>query len=507
MFMKDTGGEAAFVECPSCGALALPAGDNADDALSRALSGPQDVPAHLQQGGAQVGGHGLGSLETQAEQAPVAIPSIPSDASGEGASAFSDPRMQIPNTGAGVFSGLLAAQGASASGPQAKAPGDAAPGGVDFDFGKDVDLDFDKHMPSSPSVSSLPRTFTPKAGAPRGPVTTPPRGNVHARPDGLQHSALGPGGHFDDEESDTGVGKPAPWTGLSDEAFGDLEKAFDEMALRPGAAPARRGGGGLTADEEEFLRGDRPARDKKPPTLPRGGDDGPTGRREAPAKPPPRRGTKTQKQRPPHLTLSDEAKKLAFLPLRADPKPDTSGAVARPKLDAVAPKLEVKARGQRGHDLDEGVGVGEHTDVVRDARKDKPVARVVPSPFRGLSFVRVAALVLVAAMLGGALGFFLTTKPQRANTPRARAELKFANGNRFYDQGRFDDALGEFKGAIGSDGTFAIAYRAKGAALAKLQRFDEAAEAYKKYLELEPNAVDVADVTEAIKRRETVKPP
>src|SRR5690349_17158043 len=96
MFMKDTGGEAAFVECPSCGALALPAGDHSDDALSRALSGPQNVPAHLQQSGLQVGTGSIGTLETQAEQAPVAMPSIPSDASGEGASAFSDPRMQIP---------------------------------------------------------------------------------------------------------------------------------------------------------------------------------------------------------------------------------------------------------------------------------------------------------------------------------------------------------------------------------------------------------------------------
>ena len=39
VFVKEVEGDAAFVECPSCGALALPAGDATEGMLSRSISG------------------------------------------------------------------------------------------------------------------------------------------------------------------------------------------------------------------------------------------------------------------------------------------------------------------------------------------------------------------------------------------------------------------------------------------------------------------------------------
>jgi tetratricopeptide (TPR) repeat protein len=114
----------------------------------------------------------------------------------------------------------------------------------------------------------------------------------------------------------------------------------------------------------------------------------------------------------------------------------------------------------------------------------------------------VLGLILLALAGGGALGaFIIAPQPKPASTPRARAELKLASGNRFYDQGRFDDALGEFRAALTIDPTFSLALRAKGTALAKLQRFDEAQVAYTEYLRLEPGALDAADVKAAIDRR------
>jgi tetratricopeptide (TPR) repeat protein len=164
-----------------------------------------------------------------------------------------------------------------------------------------------------------------------------------------------------------------------------------------------------------------------------------------------------------------------------------------------APAAEPSASGSRpviATSMGDGV---EATDVVR-ADREQP-RKTVPSAFAGLTFGRAAALVLVAALLGGAGGAYLAPKAKTAATSRARAELRFADGNRFYDAGRYDDALGAFRGALSIDPTFALAHRAKGAALAKLSRFDEAAEAYDEYLKLEQNAVDSTDVKAAIQRR------
>ena len=47
VFVKDIG-DAAFVECPSCGALALPAGDATEGDLSRAVSGSHSQPSRPQ---------------------------------------------------------------------------------------------------------------------------------------------------------------------------------------------------------------------------------------------------------------------------------------------------------------------------------------------------------------------------------------------------------------------------------------------------------------------------
>lgn len=445
VFVKDTTGEAAFVECPSCGALALPTGDATDgDHLARAMSGT----------------HGTLGLVTQADQPPL----------------NSDPGMSepgaVPSTGPGIFSGLLVRD---PSGPSAPAPGPVlSDPSLDFDFTKDLDLE----LPTDPARAA-PSARPPRPARAEAPPARTATGGVHALPAEALASLAG----TDDEVT----GGKAPWGGFSDEAFGDLEKAFDEMALRP--QPRARGKGGLSPDEAAFLRGS--GSDTDPGGEPR--EPGPGARRAAPPlRPPPRRTTKPARARPSHLTLSDEAKRLAFLPARTEAPPRRRSE----DFDAAQPEPALERR------LEAVRTVGpspETTELVREKRAPRAP---VPSPFAGLTFVRVAAVVLFATVLGAAGGFVLTPAPAPANTPRARAELKLADGNKFYDEGRYDDALGKFREAANTDGTFAPAHRAKGAALAKLQRFDEAAESYARYLDLEPSALDAADAKEAIKRRE-----
>lgn len=486
VFVKDIG-DAAFVECPSCGALALPAGDATEGYLERALSGAHNNTA-------------LASTEMDST-ALSSSEGVPSDV---GALAHGEV------TGPGIFSGLLdvPSGGGIAIPPAAlsSAPSSGASSGgteLDFDFGKDLDLELPtpKTTPAkgspgqagaSPSSASVNDPFlAAKKGA---PVPMPPV--TQLPPDAL--AALS---RETDDDDATNGSQPAPWSSISEDAFGDLEKAFDEMALKPAPPPPR---GRLTAEEERFLRSDGPGA-SRPPPLRRGNDS------KAPARPPPRRagqgGRGGPRPRPTHFELSDEARSLAFIALKSD----DSGAVVRPRLEARG-----EARGEARKDSGRADGVadtvaarapasspGSSVDVTERvrARSERAAKRPVPSAFQGLSALRVLGLVVVCAGLGGAVGALTAPQPKPAATARARAELRFADGNRFYDAGRYDDALGAFRGALSIDPTFGLAHRAKGAALAKLTRYDEAAEAYEEYLKLEPDAVDVGDVKAAIARR------
>ncbi|MBI1948738.1 MAG: tetratricopeptide repeat protein [Deltaproteobacteria bacterium] len=492
VFVKDIG-DAAFVECPSCGALALPAGDATEGMLGRAVSGshPNPVavptasapsqpsaPATSEPGAAPAGGIFAALLEDSAQRIEIPPAALASSLDSPTAPAGYDlPRTAEP-----------------AADPGAKAPPDVA---LDVDWNKDLgDFDF----PSLPQ-----RTVGPGSDGPTSPFSTPvppmqqlPREARDALSrmtgSGSGEGAASRSGEGDAEGSGEGDptapgGKDAPWSALSDEAFGDLERAFDDLALKP---PVRRSGG-LSPDEQRLLRGAPPPRGKgkPPPMRKKAGDDG--SGRSAPPVPTGKKGGKGGRPRPTHFELSDETRRAAFVAR-------TSEGRTRPHLDqgpALPPEpAESVAVGSRAT----ASSSGEETDLVRE-RKERP-ARPVPSLWKGLSAPVVIGLILLAITGGSALGaFVIAPQPKPASTPRARAELKLANGNRFYDQGRFDDALGEFRAALTIDPTFSIAHRAKGTALAKLQRFDEAQTSYTEYLRLEPGALDAVDVKAAVERR------
>lgn len=487
VFVKDIGGDQAFVECPSCGALALPAGDATEGDLSRALSGPQPAPP--------LRSDDRSMASTEAEQAPM--PSDPSaPAPGMFSALLEDATSTSPVSNEGI---PLPASALPPLGPPPSpvVTGSAKAPELDFNLG-DLDLDFPTPPPTNPGRPNplSPRSSSIGNSELSSPFSAAPPGGVHAiPPDALAALAA------DADAGPTNVQQPFGNT-LSEEAFGDLEKAFDEMALRPqSAAPGRPGG--LSDDEQRFLRGDDASGPRRPPPL-RKGDDGPTGRAEAPSLPPPRKAAPPKKQakRPTHFELSAEAKKLAFLPLVG---PENSGSTARARASmsssVAVPKIDRIDRTAATTQNRAASSVGaEDTDFVRTDKKREP--RRVPSAFQGLSIMRAAAIVLFTAVLGGVGGAFTAPPPKTASTPRARAELRFADGNRFYDAGRYDDALGAFRGAISIDSTFALAHRAKGAALAKLNRPDEAAQAYEEYLKLEPRALDGTDVEATIARRE-----
>lgn len=507
VFVKDIGGDAAFVECPSCGALALPAGDATEGDLSRALSGPQNAP------------NPRSLASTEAEQPPA--PSDPAAPAPGLFSALLEDAHSGPGSGSG--DGVALPMGAPAKpmaipaaaqtplGPtitgSAKAPE------LDFNLG-DLDLDF----PAPPATSpGRPNPLNPTSG--RGGEMSSPFSSQGPAVNALPPDALAALA----ADADAGpTNQQAPFSNtLSEEAFGDLEKAFDEMALRPQTAAPR---GALSPDEQRFLRGEDSgagsrsgsgagsAGARRPPPLKKADGEertapplppGASGRRQAP----PLKNQKKEK-RPTHFELTAEAKKLAFLPINGE-RAEGSASAARPRMamtsSVAVPRVEridrtAATTQARSSARDGAASASEDTDFVRTDKKRE--RKTVPSVFHGLSVLRAAAIVIVTAILGGVGGAFTAPPPKIPNTPRARAELKFGEGNQYYDAGRYDDALGAFRGATSIDSTFALAHRAKGAALAKLNRHDEAAQAYEEYLKLETNALDWADVEAAIARRE-----
>ncbi len=73
---------------------------------------------------------------------------------------------------------------------------------------------------------------------------------------------------------------------------------------------------------------------------------------------------------------------------------------------------------------------------------------------------------------------------------RTAAENNFMFGNVYLDQGELDRAAGYYKEAVASDSTFAPPYANLGIVYSRIRLFDDAAKAYAKAINLEPQTID-----------------
>ncbi len=254
---------------------------------------------------------------------------------------------------------------------------------------------------------------------------------------------------------------------LNDDAFADLEAAFDEAAQVPTDPRAQS----LVALRQET--GD----DLLALALSPDYQDNP--QRRAPAAPSLRR----QQPARPHLSLSPEAIRLVALPLRpaemSGPAAVAPAMTARPSGPAPAAPAADEAPAPAPRQKP-AVVEGTAAAAVDD---EKPRARF-------LSPLRAAALVVVSLVLGTVAGAVFTDKPKPEMTPRARAKAEYIAGNRFYGEGRFDDAAASYEKAVTIDNQFARAHKALAASLVKLDRHEQAAAAYRRYLEFEGDGVE-----------------
>lgn len=282
---------------------------------------------------------------------------------------------------------------------------------------------------------------------------------------------------------------------LQDETFGALEQAFDEVSRRPPARPPKR-------DRVEAVAAAAPPVDEISLITLRGKGDVP-----APPEKPTVPATKLRRRaEAPHLSLSDEAIALAAYrigeteisqpgrnaPAGLDTSDDDMPAhlseatdLVRPREDGVASKAAI-------------------TDVHATPRGTRGKAKPLEDPNEKKSFFTFGRVVFLAFFMAAVgVGAGAATAPDNVDdTPSVRlnAIKQIAAGNRYFEEGRYDEALGAYRGALNSDRSYVQAHRAKAVALAKQRRYDEAAKSYEEYLAVSTDASDADLVKEILYR-------
>ena len=370
---------------------------------------------------------------------------------------------------AGIFSGLLDAPTKDALPPPVT-------GGLDLglEFGLDAELgDFE-----------LPAT------APGNAALSPAKKTPAKKPAPSPSSAASPPPPKRPTPSEQPVDVGASF---GDDALDALGAAFDSMAQRPSLV---RGRDGLSDDERNFLgaEGPPPQEAKAPPRRPPPRPPGKPGERR---QPPPSRAKKSDRAPSTGIALSAEAKAAAFLPLKAS----SSSPMKQVDTD-IGPRAKRQAVAAEAGEatMPAGMSPAESTQLL-SRPKQGAAPREKPSVLGGVPVWAMAAAVLIGLLGGGAAGALTAPGAVKRNDGRGHAEEKLVEGNRFYADGRYEDAIASYKAALNYDRAFAVAHRAKGAALARKDRYDEAAVAYRDYLALEPSAIDAGDIKEALGRR------
>jgi len=281
---------------------------------------------------------------------------------------------------------------------------------------------------------------------------------------------------------------------VQDETFGALEQAFDEVSRRPPARPPKR-------DRVEAVAAAAPPVDEISLITLRGKGDVP-----APPEKPTVPTTKLRRRgEAPHLSLSDEAISLAAYrigeselstPMRAAPggldTDDDMPAHLSEATDLVRPRDERAA------------ARAVITDVHATERAARGKAKLLEDPNEKKSFFTFGRVVFLAFFMAAAgVGAGAATAPPSSDdmpSARLNAIKQVALGNRYFDEGRYDDALGAYRGALNSDRGYVQAHRAKAVALVKQRRYDEAAKAYEEYLAVADGATDADLVKEILYR-------
>lgn len=184
-----------------------------------------------------------------------------------------------------------------------------------------------------------------------------------------------------------------------------------------------------------------------------------------------------------HLTLSEEAQAIAGISL--DSSPDAYGL---PQQEDDTERI-VRARKKNDNDY-----AMPQAKVVSSAAQGDPAQVQGPqlsSPDYVLPARPLLATIAAACLvLGIGLGFVKTPAPVDSRSPLVRdAENRLVEGNRAYADGELERALGHYRSALALQPNYPEAVYARAVVLARQERFEEAATAYREYIELAPEGL------------------
>lgn len=192
-----------------------------------------------------------------------------------------------------------------------------------------------------------------------------------------------------------------------------------------------------------------------------------------------------------HLTLSEEVQAIAGISLDSHseraglPIPDDdTERVPRARRTADAMPRAKEVAWQR--DRERNAGPAE----VSPARPVDDAPQLASPNYNLPPRSRLVALAAACLVLGFGLGFVQTEGPVDQRSPLVRdAETRLVEGNRAFADGELERALGHYRSALALQPNYPEAVYARAVVLARQKRFEEAAAAYREYVELAPEGL------------------
>lgn len=193
-----------------------------------------------------------------------------------------------------------------------------------------------------------------------------------------------------------------------------------------------------------------------------------------------------------HLALSEEAQAIAGISLDSvsdgaglpHPDDDTERVPrARKTVEAMPVARQVDWGDRReGPQMATQPPAAAHPEV-GDPRLASPNYRLPPRS-------RLLALAAACVLLGFGVGFVQTEGPVDTRSPLVRdAESRLIEGNRAFAAGELERALGHYRSALALQPNYPEAVYARAVVLARQKRFEEAAQAYREYVDLAPDGL------------------
>lgn len=285
---------------------------------------------------------------------------------------------------------------------------------------------------------------------------------------------------------------------IDDDALSHLDRAFDDMVqMQPAPWPVEKSKGNKAAPSTPkpspaMTPAAKPSR-PRPVTMTL-----PAAHADVPAMP--AQKSDDSKGMPPLASLAH----MLPVPPTATPAAASTTPTAKPAETSTRDEpslhqLGVETIKMRAAPSPEELRAAQKNTEAEELAKLPPPSSSIPN--------KTAAIAAAAALvIGIGLGALFAPSDPAEQTPQGRAQKMLATGNRAYQTGQYDAAIDAYQQALQLDNTLHVALRAKGAALARKNKAEDAADAYQAYLENNSSATDATELRNMLKRYQNGNP-